>query len=99
MGNDIVSDARKNLKTRKKDKNSSGKLSRSLSSKVDADGNELTIYAEDYAEFVDQGTKDSSGNDFLTDAVNNNINEYGDKLTEAVGDDIIVKIDIIFKDK
>ena len=91
LGTAIVSDAKRNLKTRKKDKNSSGKLGNSLSSKVNND--ELIIYAEDYAEFVDQGTKDSKGNDFLTDAVNKNFNAFGDKVAEAYAEDLLDKLD------
>ena len=96
LGKGIIKDARKNLKQRKKDKHSSGKLSKSLKSRVKSSqqGNVLTIYAEDYALFVDQGTDDSRGNDFLTDAVDDNIRKYGDIIAEQIADDIILNINI-----
>jgi len=99
LGEDIVKDAKKNLKSRKIDKRSSGKLRRSLESEVKdtSQGSEITIYAEDYALFVDQGTDDSKGNDFLTDAVDNNLKEYGDKIADAIGEDILATINIILE--
>ena len=86
LGAGIVNDAKRYLKARKKDKRSSGKLRRSLKSKVS--DNELTIFAEDYAIYVDQGTRDSKGNLFLTDAITDNINKYEDQLMAAIFEDI-----------
>jgi hypothetical protein len=99
LGIDIVKDAKKNIKSRKKDKKSSGKLRKSLKSsvKVTPQGDKLTIVAEDYALFVDQGTDDSKGNFFLTDAVDKNIKEYGDKIADAIGEDILARINIILE--
>ena len=58
LGTSIIKTARKYLKARKKDKRSSGKLNRSMKQRVS--DNELIIVGEDYAEFVDQGTKNST---------------------------------------
>jgi len=91
LGEDIVEDAKKNLKVRKINKLSSGKLSKSLFST--AFDSKCNIFAVDYAEFVDQGTREIKGNKFLTDAVDDNIKAYGDKLADAVGDDILDKLD------
>lgn len=93
LGNKIVVDAKENLRTRKKDKGSSGRLGNSFSSKVIDD--KLIITSEDYAEFVDQGTKDSKGNRFLTDAVNNNLKD----ITKIIGEAIIDDIEQIIKEK
>lgn len=95
LGDDIVKDARILLKARKKDKNSSGNLSRSLTSSVT--DTTLTIYGADYANYVDTGTSKMSGNEYLTDAVDNNINEYGNKIVEAIDKNFQIQVDIIIK--
>lgn len=92
MGKAIITDAKKNLKSRKKDKRSSGKLRKSL--KYETNNNSIEIYGEDYAEFVDQGTKEIKGNEFLTDAVDNNIEKYGEAIADAVVEDILSQIDL-----
>lgn len=90
MSQSIIIDARKLLKDRKKNKRSSGKLNRSLTFKVEP--TKLTISAEDYANYVDKGTRNFKGNSFLTDAVESNIKTYGDNLTEELGEQVIEEL-------
>lgn len=85
-GKVIVKDAKRNLKKRKKDKKSSGDLSKSL--KSNSSTNTIVITGEDYAVFVDQGTKDSKGNEFLTDAVEDNIDDMIDEIIDDMVDSL-----------
>ena len=93
LGDDIVAEAKLNLKNRKIDKRSSGKLSKSLEAKVV--GDKLIIYAEDYGIHVDQGTRDFNGNKFLTDAVNFHIRD----IQTVIEDAVIEELKQIIKDK
>ena len=86
-GKVIVNDAKRNIKKRKKDKKSSGDLRKSLKSKVSTDES-IIITGEDYAVWVDQGTKDSKGNDFLTDAVEDNIDDMIDEIIDDMVDSL-----------
>ena len=95
LGDSIITDAKKLLKARKKNKRSSGKLRKSLKSNLN--DTTLTIYGEHYANYVDSGTRYFKGNDYLTDSVDNNLKEYGDKIAEVIGDDILAQIEIILK--
>jgi len=90
LSQSIIIDARKLLKQRKKNKNSSGKLNRSFTYKVDK--TKTTISAEDYANYVDSGTRKMKGNFYLTDAVDQNINTYGEQLADDAGEQIIKEI-------
>lgn len=93
LGDSIVRDARVNLKARKKDKNSSGNLSRSL--KSDVVDTTLTIYGADYANYVDGGTRYFKGNEYLIDSVDYNLEKYGTEMAEQISEDFLVDIKII----
>ena len=61
FGNSVVSHARQNLK--KKDKNTSGQLSKSLSYDLDITNNvySITFNWEEYGKFIDKGVKGVGG--------------------------------------